>query len=97
MLAPLLLLADVLVGGLAAAVQPAASPAGFAAIALAAATALLLTLVLTQRAVPLPAYGAFIASAVRQHSIRTAFLPLRDPDAPGRPRPRAPSALVRAV
>lgn len=97
MLAPLLPFVDVLVGGLAAVVQPADSPAGIAAIALAAAAALLLTLILTRRAIPLPAYGAFIASAVRQHSVRTAFLPLRDPDAAGLPRPRAPSALIRAA
>ncbi|MFL6076841.1 MAG: DUF6412 domain-containing protein [Mycobacteriales bacterium] len=32
-------------------------------------------------------------TALRERSGRTAFLPRRDPDAAGRPRPRAPSTL----
>ncbi|WP_042418455.1 DUF6412 domain-containing protein [Streptacidiphilus anmyonensis] len=33
----------------------------------------------------------------REYTWHTAFLPQRDPDARGRRRPRAPSALLRAV
>lgn len=32
------------------------------------------------------------SETLRRHSLRTAFLPQRDPDAAGRPRPRAPTA-----
>ena len=72
-----------------AAVELAGAPAGMAAIAVVAA-AVLLTVVVSVRAVP--GAGPLVASAVRQRGERTIFLPLRDPDAAGRPRPRAPSA-----
>jgi hypothetical protein len=36
------------------------------------------------------------AAALREKSWRAAFLPQRDPDAAGRPRPRAPSAAPAA-
>lgn len=35
-----------------------------------------------------------IRTAIRDRELRTAFLPQRDPDAAGRPRPRAPGRLV---
>ncbi|MEV0091789.1 DUF6412 domain-containing protein [Streptomyces sp. NPDC050738] len=35
-----------------------------------------------------------IRTAIRDRERRTAFLPQRDPDASGRPRPRAPGRLV---
>ena len=44
-------------------------------------------------AVPLPRRAA----ALREKSRRAAFLPQRDPDAAGRPRPRAPSAAPAAA
>jgi Family of unknown function (DUF6412) len=37
------------------------------------------------------------ASALRERSWRAAFLRQRDPDAAGRPRPRAPSAVPAAA
>ncbi len=37
------------------------------------------------------------AAALREKSWHTAFLPQRDPDAAGRPRPRAPSAAPAAA
>ena len=37
------------------------------------------------------------AAALREKSWRAAFLPQRDPDARGRPRPRAPSAVPAAA
>ena len=37
------------------------------------------------------------AVALREKSWRAAFLPQRDPDAAGRPRPRAPSAAPAAA
>ncbi len=37
------------------------------------------------------------AAALRAKSWRAAFLPQRDPDAAGRPRPRAPSAAQAAA
>ena len=37
------------------------------------------------------------ASALREKSWRAAFLRQRDPDAPGRARPRAPSAALAAA
>ena len=37
------------------------------------------------------------AAALREKSWRAVFLPQRDPDAAGRPRPRAPSAAPAAA
>jgi hypothetical protein len=37
------------------------------------------------------------AAALRAKSWRTAFLPQQDPDAAGRPRPRAPSRVPAAA
>jgi hypothetical protein len=37
------------------------------------------------------------AAALREKSWRAAYLPQRDPDAAGRPRPRAPSAAPAAA
>jgi hypothetical protein len=78
-----------LAGPLGVATELAAAPAGLVAIAVTAAAVLLLALVGAVHAVPVR--GSLIASAVRQRAERTVFLPLCDPDAEGRPRPRAPS------
>ena len=75
--------------------QLAGSAAGVS-VAVVAAGAALLTLVVAVRSVPLPVAGPLTPSAVRGRAERTAFLPLCDPDAAGRPRPRAPSARLRA-
>jgi hypothetical protein len=71
--------------------------------------AMLAAITLTAMLVALLAVGARMAAAVtaiplssrvaalREKSWRAAFLPQRDPDAPGRARPRAPSAAPAAA
>lgn len=90
-----------LVGSAVAAVDltggPAEGIAGMAALAVLAAGVLLLALAVALRAVPVPTAGALSASAVRRRRLRTDFLPVRDPAAPGRSRPRAPSAQPRVA
>ncbi|WP_207936440.1 DUF6412 domain-containing protein, partial [Actinomadura sp. KC216] len=41
--------------------------------------------------------AARVRTALRERTLRTAFLPQRDPDAAGRPRPRAPGAESAAA
>ncbi|KAF4405867.1 DUF6412 domain-containing protein [Streptomyces lycii] len=70
------------------------------AVALAATTAvcaaLLACAVLTARAArPVP--PTRVRTALRERALRTAFLPQRDPDASGRPRPRAPGRPAPAA
>ncbi|MFC5659117.1 DUF6412 domain-containing protein [Streptomyces nogalater] len=63
------------------------------AVALAATAAVAATLaacaVLAARRVPVVP-PTRVRTAIRDRARRTAFLPQRDPDAPGRRRPRAP-------
>jgi hypothetical protein len=74
--------------------MPALGPdSGLLAVAVLTAAAVLFAVLQVSRtaahrplASPLPAR----ASATRASSRRTAYLLLRDPDAAGRPRPRAP-------
>ncbi len=79
---------------LLAGLQPAhggglAETAAALAATVAAGTALAVAALLTVcRARPAP--PARIRTALRDRERRTAFLPQRDPDASGRPRPRAP-------
>jgi hypothetical protein len=84
-----LLLADVLVGSFGAAALLDGGPASLAVIAVAAAA--VFTLIVLHDRVPLTTDRGLVASAVRQRSTRTAFMPLCNPAADGRPRPRAPS------
>ncbi|WP_424213636.1 DUF6412 domain-containing protein [Streptomyces sp. BI20] len=42
--------------------------------------------------IPIP--RARTRTAIRDRELRTAFLPQRDPDASGRPRPRAPGRTL---
>ncbi|MQY08145.1 DUF6412 domain-containing protein [Actinomadura macrotermitis] len=44
-----------------------------------------------------PAVLARLRTTLRERTLRTAFLPQRDPDAAGRPRPRAPGVKISAV
>jgi hypothetical protein len=78
------------IAGLVALVIPVQDTATLAAAVLTAA-ALLFTLVLVARA-SAPSATPLVArtTSVRHRAARTVFLPLRDPDAAGRPRPRAP-------
>jgi hypothetical protein len=78
------------IAGLVALVIPVQDTATLAAAVLTAA-ALLLTVVLVARA-SAPSAMPLVArtTSVRHRAARTVFLSLRDPDAAGRPRPRAP-------
>lgn len=71
--------------GAVSAVALAATIAATAAVA----TALLTCAILASRS-RIPAPAGRIRTAIRDRERRTAFLPQRDPDASGRPRPRAP-------
>ncbi|MEU9195735.1 DUF6412 domain-containing protein [Streptomyces hundungensis] len=72
-------------GMLSAAVALAATAAAGSALAVCAT--------LASRAVP-QVPRTRVRTAIRDRERRTAFLAQRDPDASGRPRPRAPGALV---
>jgi hypothetical protein len=43
------------------------------------------------------AFPAGVRTTLRERTLRTAFLPQRDPDAAGRPRPRAPGLEITTV
>ncbi|MFE0727727.1 DUF6412 domain-containing protein [Streptomyces antibioticus] len=80
----LFLLADVLLmdsGSLSAAVALAATAAASSALAVS-------SLVAARSAPAVP--PTRVRTAIRDRARRTAFLTQRDPDASGRPRPRAP-------
>jgi short subunit fatty acids transporter len=78
------------IAGVLALVIPVLDTASLAA-AIIMAAALLFTLLLVARAsTPPTAPLRAIATSVRHRAEETAFLRLRDPDAAGRPRPRAP-------
>jgi len=94
----------VLAGLLRDLTQLAISPSGLTALAaavlagamLAAVLALLISVAsLSRTAAALPVIRR--TSALREKSWRAAFLRQRDPDAPGRSRPRAPSAAPAAA
>ncbi|WP_433336031.1 DUF6412 domain-containing protein [Spirillospora sp. CA-294931] len=69
--------------------------------AVLALTALTVAGLLCLAAVPaLPGFAttpAQVRTTLRERTLRTAFLPQRDPDADGRPRPRAPGAEIPAA
>lgn len=92
LVAPLLLaLLRVLTGDL---------PTGPGALAAAAVLLLAVAVTVTLAAPRVPGArtpAAVHAAALRRRAYRTAYLPPRDPDAPGRPRPRAPGRPVRAA
>ncbi len=69
------------------------------AVATAAATAALALLchVFHAAATARPVPPGRIRTAIRDRERRTAFLPQRDPDAAGRPRPRAPGRPSRTA
>ncbi|MEV7088642.1 DUF6412 domain-containing protein [Streptomyces sp. NPDC093085] len=73
-------------GSLATAVALAATATA------AAGSALVVCAVISARSVPgHPPHR--VRTAIRDREHRTAFLPQRDPDASGRPRPRAPGLV----
>ncbi|MFF7307830.1 DUF6412 domain-containing protein [Streptomyces sp. NPDC008137] len=75
-------------GSLTATVALAATAAASAALAVCA-------LVASRCAPAVP--RTRVRTAIRDRDLRTAFLPQRDPDAKGRPRPRAPGHALRAT
>lgn len=81
------------IAGVAASVIPVFDTASLAAAVLTAA-ALLLALVVVARSSARSVHAAAPllarATSVRDRAEQTVFLRLRDPDAAGRPRPRAP-------
>jgi len=74
-------------------------PAGVVGIATVAVAGVLLTLLVSQTidADPLRSTVRVRAIALRERARHSAHLRLRDPDAPGRTRPRAPGAAVTAA
>lgn len=79
----------------------AGRPAELVAVATVAVAALLAAAVAASLVLALTATGDRPASArdasLREHARRTGVLRQRDPDAPGRQRPRAPSAHPSAA
>lgn len=75
-------------GSLSATVALAATAAAGSAFAVCS--------LLASRAAPRVA-PTRVRTAIRDRARRTAFLPQRDPDASGRPRPRAPGHALRAT
>ncbi|WP_027945656.1 DUF6412 domain-containing protein [Amycolatopsis taiwanensis] len=65
-----------------------ANPAGM--LVMASVLAAGLVVIVAARIEPPTSPVRILALVLRERSRRTAFLPLRDPDAPGRSRPRAP-------
>ncbi|MER5430867.1 DUF6412 domain-containing protein [Streptomyces sp. NPDC002588] len=87
----LFLVLDVLLldsGSLSAAVALAATAAVSSALAVSALVA--------ARSAPVVPPNR-VRTAIRDRARRTAFLPQRDPDASGRPRPRAPGHSLRTT
>ncbi|GGX47746.1 DUF6412 domain-containing protein [Streptomyces chartreusis] len=75
-------------GSLSATVALAATAAAGSAFAVCS--------LLASRAAPAVA-PTRVRTAIRDRARRTAFLPQRDPDASGRPRPRAPGRALPAT
>jgi hypothetical protein len=75
------------------------TPAGVIGIATIAVAGVLLTLLVRQPidANPRTSLVRVRAIALRERAWHSAHLRLRDPDAPGRTRPRAPGAAVTAA
>ncbi|GLY91653.1 DUF6412 domain-containing protein [Actinoallomurus iriomotensis] len=78
-------------------VADALTPSGVLLAAAALAVAGLVLLAARRPAVRLAAEGAGPSLAMRSRARRTAIVRLCDPNAAGRPRPRAPSARTRAA
>jgi hypothetical protein len=77
------------IAGALSLVIPALDSATLAAAVLTAA-ALLFTLLLAGQHSRTPVVTPLVALTLREQSARTSYVPLRDPDTAGRPRPRAP-------
>lgn len=81
------------------------APSGVSGVAVTALALSMLTCALTACVLTAAWLGRVTArapltsrvAALREKSWRAAFLPQRDPDAAGRPRPRAPSSVPAAA
>jgi hypothetical protein len=76
------------------------TPARLTALAALTLTALLVALLTSRARIAAAATAIPLgsrAAALREKSWRADFLPQRDPDSAGRPRPRAPSAVLAAA
>jgi Family of unknown function (DUF6412) len=81
------------------------TPSGVSGIAVTALALTVLTCALTAYVLTAAWLGQITAAgpltsrvaALREKSRGAAFLPQRDPDAAGRPRPRAPSSILAAA
>jgi hypothetical protein len=78
------------IAGVVALAIPVFDSASLAAAVITAAALLFTLLVVARTSAPATAPLLAIATSVRHTAEETAFLRLRDPDAAGRPRPRAP-------
>jgi hypothetical protein len=75
----------------------ALTPSGVLLVAAALAVAGLVILAARRPAASVTPEAPARSASLRERAGRTVFVRLRDPDAAGRPRPRAPSALARAA
>jgi hypothetical protein len=92
----LLDLLDLLVGGPHAAL----APSGLVMLAAVTLTGMLIVLLAASARIAAAATATPLrgrSAAFREKSWRAGFLPQRDPDAPGRARPRAPTAAPAAA
>jgi Family of unknown function (DUF6412) len=78
------------IAGVLALVMPVYDPAFLAAAVLTAAALLFTLLLVARQSAPVAAPLLARAASVRDRAEQTVFLRLCDPDAAGRPRPRAP-------
>ena len=76
---------------------PQASPLGALGAGLAVAAGLTVAAVVLVQLVPTASPAQIRTVRLREHSWQAAFLRLRDPDARGRTRPRAPTARSTAA
>jgi hypothetical protein len=78
------------IAGVVALAIPVFDTASLAAAVLTAAALLFTLLLVARQSAPAATPLLARATSVRDRAEQTAFLRLRDPDAAGRPRPRAP-------
>nr|WP_202523804.1 DUF6412 domain-containing protein [Kitasatospora sp. SID7827] len=93
----LLALLRVLTGDLLTGVAPGTGPGALTAAALLLLAATVAVSLTSARLPGARTPAAVHAAALRRRAYRTAYLSPRDPDAPGRARPRAPGRCPAAA
>ncbi|RFS81757.1 hypothetical protein D0T12_31035 [Actinomadura spongiicola] len=83
--------------GFAVAGWAASGNPGLLALATVAVTGLLILATVRLPTTRHQSTPARVRTTLRDRTLRTAYLPQRDPDAPGRPRPRAPGTEIAAA